>query len=106
MSHGLVSCWLAVVLRSGCSAEVRLGDLPTQSDSCVTALDMDKGVLAASFGDGQIKLFDYRAPPSSARIMAFREHKQMVLSLKMQENGKLVSGCTDGVVKVGQIYLD
>ena len=39
-------------------AEVRLGDLPTQSDSCVTALDMDKGVLAASFGDGQIKLFD------------------------------------------------
>ena len=45
------------------SAGVRLGDLPTQSDSCVTALDMDKGVLAASFGHGQIKLFDYRAPP-------------------------------------------
>ena len=50
-----------------CSVEVRLRDLPTQSESCVTALDMDKGVrvLAASFGDGQIKLFDYIAPPSS-----------------------------------------
>jgi regulator-associated protein of mTOR len=86
-----------------CTQEVRMGDLPTMSDSCVTCLDMDKGLLAASFGDGQIKIFDYRAPPSSARIMAFREHKQMVLSLKMQENGKLVSGCTDGVVKVWDI---
>jgi len=86
-----------------CRAEGRLGDLPTQSDSCVTCMDMDKGILAASFGDGQIKLFDYRAPPTSARIMAFREHKQMVLSLKMQEGGKLVSGCTDGVVKVWDI---
>ena len=83
-----------------CTQEVRMGDLPTMSDSCVTCLDMDKGLLAASFGDGQIKIFDYRAPPSSARIMAFREHKQMVLSLKMQESGKLVSGCSDGVVKV------
>ena len=84
-----------------CQAELRMGDLPTQSDSCVTCMDMDKGMLAASFGDGQIKIFDYRAPPSSARVMAFREHKQVVLALKMQENGKLVSGCTDGVVKVG-----
>ena len=67
---------------------------------------MGKGVLAASFWCGQIKLFDYRAPPSSAKIMAFREHQQMVLSLKMQENGKLVSGCTDGIVKVGHIHLD
>eukprot|EP00092_Neocalanus_flemingeri_P035149 GFUD01038251.1.p1 GENE.GFUD01038251.1~~GFUD01038251.1.p1 ORF type:complete len:1354 (-),score=488.66 GFUD01038251.1:404-4465(-) len=86
-----------------CSAEVRLCDLPIQSDSCVTCLHMDKGVLAASFGDGQIKLFDYRAPPASARIMAFREHKQLVLSLKMQEGGKIVSGCTEGVVKVWDI---
>jgi len=86
-----------------CNQEVRMVDLPTMSDSCVTCLDMDKGLLAASFGDGQIKIFDYRAPPSSARIMAFREHKQMVLSLKMQDNSKLVSGCTDGVVKVWDI---
>ena len=71
-----------------------------------SGFDMDKGVLDASFGDGQIKLFDYRAPPSSARIMAFREHKQMVLSIKMQENGKLASGCIDGVVKVCHICLD
>lgn len=51
---------------------------------CTTALDIDKGILAASFGDEQIKLFDYRAPPSSARIMAFRQHEQMVLFFKMQ----------------------
>ena len=92
-----LSCCGTVVLRSGWG---------TCRHNQTAALDMDKGVLAASFGDGQIKLFDYRAPPSTARIMAFREHKQMVLSLKMQENGKLVSGCTDGVVKVSCIYLD
>jgi len=86
-----------------CKGEVKLCDLPTQSDTCVTCLDMDKGVLAASFGDGLIKLFDYRAPPISARIMVFREHKQMVLSLKIQDTGNLVSGCADGVVKVWDI---
>ena len=32
------------------SSKVRLGDLPAQSDSCVTALDMD-GVVAGSFRD-------------------------------------------------------
>ena len=80
---------------------MKKADLPTQSDNCVTCLDMGKGVLAVSFGDGQIKIFDHRAPPSSSKIMAFREHKQLVLSLKIQENGKIVSGCTDGVVKVG-----
>ena len=33
------------------SSKVRLGDLPAQSDSCVTALDMDEGVVAGSFRD-------------------------------------------------------
>ena len=75
-----------------CSAEVRLGDLPTKSDSCLFSLGYGQRVLAASFGNGQIKLFDYMASPSSARFMVFREHKQLVLSLNMQEMGKLVSG--------------
>jgi len=86
-----------------CFKELKIGDFPTQSDSCVTCLHMDKGILAVSFGDGQIKLFDHRAPPSTAKIMAVREHQQMILALKLQENGKLVSGCTDGVVKVWDI---
>ena len=88
-----------------CFKELKIGDFPTQSDSCVTCLHMDKGILAVSFGDGQIKLFDHRAPPSTAKIMAVREHQQMILALKLQENGKLVSGCTDGVVKVNTSFF-
>jgi len=47
-----------MLVGAGDAKTVRLRNLPTQSNSCVTALDMDEGVAAASFRDWQSKLFD------------------------------------------------
>ena len=74
-----------------CTAETKLADLPTASESFVTCVDLgwvlksdnsqnslkltlvssrwegSKSVLAASFGDGSVRLFDARAAPGQAR---------------------------------------
>jgi len=87
-----------------CNSEARLTDIPTASESFVTSLALSPShhpmypVMAAAFGDGGIKLFDHRLPRKE--IMSYREHGQFVLSCRVQAGGKLVSGCTDGLVKV------
>jgi len=86
-----------------CNSEAKLTDLPTASESFVTSLALAPNsppVIAAAFGDGSIKIFDHRLSPNSSRVMSYREHGQFVLSCRIQSGGRLVSGCTDGVVKV------
>ena len=34
----------------------------------------------------------------------YREHGKFVLNCRSQENSRLVSGCTDGIIKVRYIY--
>ena len=86
-----------------CGSELRLCDLNTGLDTCVTAIEASssRNIVTVSFGDGHIKMFDYRARPSS--VMTFREHQQLVLSVVSQEQHRLVSGCADGVVKVWDV---
>ena len=83
VSVGLVMAWdqrggllagagdLKNVRLCDCTAETKLSDLPTASESFVTCVDLgwegSKSVLAASFGDGSVRLFDARAPPGQAR---------------------------------------
>ena len=92
-----------------CNSEARLTDIPTASESFVTSLALSPShhpmypVMAAAFGDGVIKLFDHRLPRKE--IMSYREHGQFVLSCRVQAGGKLVSGCTDGLVKVSSSHL-
>jgi len=90
-----------------CQAETRVADLPTGSESFVTCLDLgwegSKSVVAASFGDGSVRLFDTRAAGGQARAMVHREHRQFLLACRLQAQGRLVTGCTDGVVKVWDV---
>ena len=85
-----------------CRTEVKLVDLASASDSIVTSLSVNEecGLLAASFYDGSIRLYDPRSPSSSARAMMYREHSKPIVACRSQLNGRLVSGCTDGTVKV------
>lgn len=85
-----------------CRTEVKLTDLASATDSIVTSLSVndESGLLAASYYDGSIRLFDPRNKPASARVMMYREHTKPIVSCKSQICGKLVSGCTDGAVKV------
>ena len=83
-----------------CQAEQRIADLNTGLDSCVTCIETagPRNFVTVTFGDGHIKMFDYRARSSS--VMTFREHKQLVLSIVQTDQHRLVSGCGDGLVKV------
>lgn len=85
-----------------CNTELKLIDLPSATDSFVTSLSMNESVrlLAAAHNDGSIRLYDPRNPPASARVMQYREHGRSVLTCVSQPGGRLVSGCTDGIIKV------
>ena len=43
--------------------------------------------------------------PVSCRVMMYREHSKVVLTCRSQDNGRMVSGCTDGIIKVKR-HLD
>ena len=112
VSYGLQAAWsqhLCHLVAGGdsrlvrvwdCTAEQRIADLNTGLDSCVTCIETagSRNFVTVTFGDGHIKMFDYRARPSS--VMTFREHKQLVLSVVQTDQHRLVSGCGDGLVKV------
>ena len=87
-----------------CSSEMKVCDIPTQVDSCVTCIQTGSGdnshVVAVSFGDGHVKMFDTR---SRQCVLTSREHKQMVLGLRYQTGHGLVSSCAEGVVKVWDV---
>ena len=85
-----------------CATEVKLVDLPSSTDSIVTSLTVndESGLLAASYYDGSIRLFDPRSPAARSRVMMYREHGKPIVACRSQSNGRLVSGCTDGKVKV------
>jgi regulator-associated protein of mTOR len=88
-----------------CQTEVKLVDLPSATDSIVTNLTVndESGLLAASYYDGSIRLYDPRIPASRARVMMYREHGKPIVACRSQNNGRLVSGCTDGKVKVWDV---
>jgi len=88
-----------------CQTEVKLVDLPSATDSIVTNLSVndEHGLLAASYYDGSIRLYDPRSPAARARVMMYREHGKPIVACKNQNNWRLVSGCTDGKVKVWDV---
>ncbi|XP_015778065.1 PREDICTED: regulatory-associated protein of mTOR-like [Acropora digitifera] len=84
--------------------EMRMQDIPTGADSCVTSLACDsvgRSLLIAGCGDGSVRLFDRRLPPSDSRVMALREHTGWVTSVFLQKGGEgnIISGSVSGDVK-------
>lgn len=48
--------------------EISIQDIPTRADSCVSCLtsdSADRSLLVAGCGDGTVRLYDRRMPPSS-----------------------------------------
>ena len=66
-----------------CSSELKVADIPTHLDTCVTCIQTGLGesrhVAGVSFGDGHVKVYDTR---TRGCVMTVREHKQMVLGLR------------------------
>ncbi|XP_072168199.1 regulatory-associated protein of mTOR-like [Diadema setosum] len=85
--------------------ELKLQDIPTGADSCVTSLACDsvgRSLLIAGCGDGSVRLYDRRIAPSECRVMTLREHNSWVANVHIQKgagDGKIISAGLGGDVR-------
>ncbi|XP_041474406.1 regulatory-associated protein of mTOR-like isoform X2 [Lytechinus variegatus] len=85
--------------------ELKLQDIPTGADSCVTSLACDsvgRSLLIAGCGDGSVRLYDRRLAPQECRVMTLREHQSWVSNVHLQKgagDGKIISAGLGGDVR-------
>ncbi|XP_046991838.1 regulatory-associated protein of mTOR isoform X1 [Schistocerca americana] len=83
-------------------SELKVQDIPTGADCCITSIssdDMEPALIAAGCGDGSVRLFDRRKSSQEARIMTWREHATWVVNVQLRNHNKIVSGCVSGDVR-------
>ncbi|CAH1793910.1 unnamed protein product [Owenia fusiformis] len=113
---GLVTDWeqqTGILLASGdvriirvwdVNKELKIKDLPTGADSCVTSLTHDtfgQSLVVAGCGDGSVRLYDRRLSQSECRVMTLREHSGWVVKVHLQQgiDGKIISGSVGGDIR-------
>ncbi|XP_065193871.1 regulatory-associated protein of mTOR-like isoform X1 [Sycon ciliatum] len=80
-------------------------DIPTGADTCVTSLTSDvagRSLLIAGCGDGTIRLYDRRLPPTDCLVRLLREHTAYVVKVHLQQGasqGKIISSSVAGDVR-------
>ncbi|CAB3987511.1 regulatory-associated of mTOR-like [Paramuricea clavata] len=84
--------------------EIKLQDIPTGAESCVTSLVSDyvgRSLLVVGCGDGSVRLFDRRLPPNDSRVMTMREHQSWVVNVVLERSTSesIISASVDGMVK-------
>ncbi|XP_067126176.1 regulatory-associated protein of mTOR [Centruroides vittatus] len=92
--------------------EMKIQDIPTGADSCVTKLSTDKSlpsIIVAGCGDGTIRIYDCRLPPNDCRVTTLREHSGWVVNVHLYQHsdsvGKIVSGSVAGDIKFWDLRL-
>lgn len=86
------------------TTELKVQDIPTGADSCVTSLASDsegRSLVIAGCGDGTVRLYDRRLAPAECRVMTLREHPRYVVKVHLQRGaeGKIVSASNAGDVR-------
>ncbi|XP_067315543.1 regulatory-associated protein of mTOR isoform X3 [Pseudorasbora parva] len=83
--------------------EMKVQDIPTGADSCVTSLSCDpqRSLVAAGLGDGSVRVYDRRMGPNECRVMTYREHGAWVVKthLQKQPEGHIISVSVNGDVR-------
>ncbi|XP_058531468.1 regulatory-associated protein of mTOR isoform X2 [Ochotona princeps] len=83
--------------------EMKVQDIPTGADSCVTSLSCDphRSLIVAGLGDGSIRVYDRRMALSECRVMTYREHTAWVVKAHLQKRpeGHIVSVSVNGDVR-------
>ncbi|XP_008048687.1 regulatory-associated protein of mTOR [Carlito syrichta] len=84
--------------------EMKVQDIPTGADSCVTSLSCDshRSLIVAGLGDGSIRVYDRRMALSECRVMTYREHTAWVVKAHLQKHpeGRIMSVSVNGDVRV------
>ncbi|XP_044777377.1 regulatory-associated protein of mTOR isoform X2 [Neomonachus schauinslandi] len=83
--------------------EMKVQDIPTGADSCVTSLSCDshRSLIVAGLGDGSIRVYDRRMALSECRVMTYREHTAWVVKAYLQKHpeGRIMSVSVNGDVR-------
>ncbi|XP_075073014.1 regulatory-associated protein of mTOR isoform X1 [Mixophyes fleayi] len=83
--------------------EMKVQDIPTGADSCVTSLSCDshRSLIVAGLGDGSVRIFDRRMSQSECRVMTYREHTAWVVKTHLQKHtdGNILSVSVNGDVR-------
>uniref|UniRef100_A0A671L034 Regulatory-associated protein of mTOR n=1 Tax=Sinocyclocheilus anshuiensis TaxID=1608454 RepID=A0A671L034_9TELE len=83
--------------------EMKVQDIPTGADSCVTSLSCDpqRSLVAAGLGDGSVRVYDRRMGPNECRVMTYREHGAWVVKARLQKEpeGHIISVSVNGDVR-------
>uniref|UniRef100_A0A8C5XJU6 Regulatory associated protein of MTOR complex 1 n=1 Tax=Microcebus murinus TaxID=30608 RepID=A0A8C5XJU6_MICMU len=84
--------------------EMKVQDIPTGADSCVTSLSCDshRSLIVAGLGDGSIRVYDRRMALSECRVMTYREHTAWVVKAYLQKHpeGRIMSVSVNGDVRI------
>ncbi|KAM4034619.1 regulatory-associated protein of mTOR [Anomaloglossus baeobatrachus] len=83
--------------------EMKVQDIPTGADSCVTSLSCDshRSLIVAGLGDGTVRIFDRRMSQNDCRVMTYREHTSWVVKthIETQAQGHILSVSVNGDVR-------
>nr|XP_023507607.1 regulatory-associated protein of mTOR isoform X12 [Equus caballus] len=83
--------------------EMKVQDIPTGADSCVTSLSCDshRSLVVAGLGDGSVRVYDRRMALSECRVMTYREHTAWVVKAYLQKHpeGHIMSVSVNGDVR-------
>ncbi|XP_028828569.1 regulatory-associated protein of mTOR isoform X3 [Denticeps clupeoides] len=83
--------------------EMKVQDIPTGADSCVTSLSCDpqRSLIVAGLGDGSVRVYDRRMAPNECRVMTYREHGAWVVKAHLQREteGHIISVSVNGDVR-------
>ncbi|XP_063057394.1 regulatory-associated protein of mTOR isoform X3 [Engraulis encrasicolus] len=83
--------------------EMKVQDIPTGADSCVTSLSCDpqRSLIVAGLGDGSVRVYDRRMGPNECRVMTYREHGAWVVKAHLQREteGHIISVSVNGDVR-------
>ncbi|XP_041072704.1 regulatory-associated protein of mTOR isoform X2 [Carcharodon carcharias] len=83
--------------------ELKIQDIPTGADSCVTSLscDSDRSLIVAGLGDGSVRIYDRRMAPNECRVMTYREHTAWVVKTYLQRTpqGNIITVSVNGDVR-------
>jgi regulator-associated protein of mTOR len=88
--------------------ELRVQDLPTGADSCMTSLSLNTGntnLIVGGCGDGTVRIFDKRLPPNDCTVQVFHEHQTWVVKAYTLQSypDRVVSASINGDVRLWDI---
>ncbi|KAK2709231.1 hypothetical protein QYM36_013033 [Artemia franciscana] len=89
------------------NVELKLGDIPTGLDGCVTQISSDRSsgqMILAGFSNGSVGLYDRRKKPQQSQVISWKEHSRWILDsafLSTSAAGThIISGSISGEVRI------